>query len=307
MVNKLKILISAGVLVPAVSISFIATHSYWTTTKSITIEELNKLKESIVQNIDQNFKANNDILATNATNEDIKFIGSLPNKVIIKTNIINGSADDVTGKVRFNFYLQHENITSKNFEEIEIQGFKTIEQVKKNMINELATLSSFSPINKDKLVNEINDDNIENEIKWNEQEKFENAIITYFNTEINEEIGMVNFDYKIKINEYESETKQYSAIGWKSIFSTLQKIVHDATFSVQDKNVLASQVTEEQIIWNQQNEENNKEVEIKYGKIVSNDQKGILGFRATFYKSSIKFDLDIDLDSDRAIFGFLKY
>lgn len=307
MVNKLKILISAGVLVPAVSISFIATHSYWTTTKSITIEELNKLKESIVQNIDQNFKANNDILATNATNEDIKFIGSLPNKVIIKTNIINGSADDVTGKVRFNFYLQHENITSKNFEEIEIQGFKTIEQVKKNMINELATLSSFSPINKDKLVNEINDDNIENEIKWNEQEKFENAIITYFNTEINEEIGMVNFDYKIKINEYESETKQYSAIGWKSIFSTLQKIVHDATFSVQNKNVLASQVTEEQIIWNQQNEENNKEVEIKYGKIVSNDQKGILGFRTTFYKSSIKFDLDIDLDSDRAIFGFLKY
>lgn len=86
----------------------------------------------------------------------------------------------------------------------------------------------------------------------------------------------------------------------------LNPIVAAATFSVNDKNKLASTVKPEEVLWDQALA--HSQVSFKVNNLVANDQTGKLGYNITFYQTNIPTNMQIhnigDHDS-KAISGFL--
>ena len=87
----------------------------------------------------------------------------------------------------------------------------------------------------------------------------------------------------------------------------LKSIADEATFDVTNKQQLASQVTPEQLVWNQKDQY--PDVGFNVNDLIPDDQNGKLGYNVTFYQKTILNNsetINVTTNDSKAITGFNK-
>lgn len=273
-------------------VSSLIALKYIRSNKQLSEEQaFDELKRNVTENINDYFKVNSNILPSQVTEESIKFtLDSFENsKIDWNIMIIPNSANDDEGYLRIDFVLKYKEKTL-SFDDVLIFGFKTNKQIEMEILDKLLLESSFKPKNPKTIVSNINMTNIANEIIWLEQENNRDINILYKKVLVNEFTGEVSIDYSLKRKNYETRTKTKIVGKWKNIIEKtkeeLELIAKESSFlplKRNDESVLPSTISEanakDEIIWQQQKQNIDIEIEYISNSFVSNDKEGSLSFK----------------------------